>query len=69
MQKKSKIKKPKWSKPKLIVLVRSKSEEGLLAGCKQAVSAQQGPNTQRDGCGTWINGGCFFPTCQANSTT
>ncbi len=27
-------KKPKWGKPKLIILIRGKPEEGVLAGCK-----------------------------------
>jgi hypothetical protein len=30
-------KKPKWGKPKLIVLIRGKPEEGLLYSCKMAV--------------------------------
>jgi hypothetical protein len=29
-------KKPKWDKPKLIILTRGKPEERLLAGCKWA---------------------------------
>lgn len=29
--------KPRWQKPELIVLVRSKPEEAVLAGCKTAI--------------------------------
>jgi len=36
-------KKPKWGKPKLIVLVRGKSEEGLMMVCKNAANFGSGP--------------------------
>jgi hypothetical protein len=41
-------KKPKWGKPKLIVLVRGKPEEGVLAACKYWSGA--GPRTDYGTC-------------------
>ncbi|MBU1006588.1 MAG: hypothetical protein KKH08_03225 [Candidatus Omnitrophica bacterium] len=38
--------KPKWGKPKLIVLIRGKQEEMVLAGCKlSGVSGDPGTGT------------------------
>ena len=34
MQEESKNKKPKWGKPKLIILTRGKPEERVLTSCK-----------------------------------
>lgn len=42
--------KPKWRKPKLLVLVSEKKEEMILGGCK-SMSGIEGP-------GTDIGGGC-----------
>lgn len=42
-------KKKIWSKPKLIILVRGKSQEGVLAACK-ASSPFAGPRTRISDC-------------------
>lgn len=34
-----KLKKPKWSKPKLIILIRGKPEERVLTACKGVVTS------------------------------
>jgi hypothetical protein len=55
-EKKPQVKK-EWTKPELIVLVRSKPEEGVLSACKnyQGVPANGGPAS--------ANGGCTVITC------
>jgi hypothetical protein len=45
-----------WDTPKLIVLVRGKPEEGVLAACKY-FSVIQGSGTDNGGC--YIVGDCF----------
>jgi len=40
------VKKPKWGKPKLIVLVRGDRQESVLVGCKQG--SQPGSNSSSD---------------------
>ena len=44
------MKKEKWGKPKLIVLVRSKPEEGVLVACKRAAVVNLGPGRFDLGC-------------------
>lgn len=46
--------KPRWQKPELIVLVRSKPEEAVLTACKNGV---KGP-AHKDGCRNKNNVGC-----------
>ena len=48
--------KKKWQKPKLIVLVRGKSEEAVLAGCKSA--APGGPVPSQGSCKVMYSGSC-----------
>jgi len=43
-------KKPKWGKPKLIVLVRGKPEERLLQACKGFVYYNDDPGTRATDC-------------------
>lgn len=43
-------KKSKWCKPKLIVLVRGKSEEIVLETCKSGGSPGESNNTNYGGC-------------------
>jgi len=40
------MKKNSWERPQLIVLGRSKPEEGVLAACKEAGTNAPGPNTK-----------------------
>ena len=47
MEKKAK---KKWTKPKLIVLVRGKPEEGVLTSCK--IGGSIGPESAVDTCAT-----------------
>ena len=49
-------KKPKWTKPKLIVLVRGKPEESVLQGCKTRDGG--GPEGDAGACGGWYNPEC-----------
>lgn len=42
--------KKKWEKPKLIVLVREKSEEGVLLYCKQSFPVTAGPYLLQNSC-------------------
>ena len=53
MKVESKNKKPKWSKPKLIILTRGKPEERVLAVCKGAEVTVE-ITTQANGCATDI---------------
>lgn len=50
------IAKPKWDKPKLIVLMRGKQEEEILAVCKSDGSGL-GPSSGYPGC-MWGCGDC-----------
>ena len=49
--------KPEWKTPELIVLVRSKPEETVLAGCKGGGSTPTSNNDSQDSCkrygGAW----------------
>ncbi len=62
-------KKPKWGKPKLIILVRGKPEETVLAGCKGGYGGAAGhPNGMFGACVPRIGGmmsGCV--TCHTIS--
>lgn len=40
----------KWSKPELIVLVRSTPEEAVLGTCKRSTTGSTNPNTEVTGC-------------------
>ncbi len=43
--------KKKWEKPELVVLVRGRPEEGVLATCKTGyIQGGAGPTNARDGC-------------------
>jgi len=44
------MEKKSWGKPELVVLVRSKPEEGVLTQCK-VVGALVGPGVDSQGCG------------------
>lgn len=47
-----------WRKPELIVLVRSKPEEGVLAACKFPASG--GSNDAAWNCATSVCSACFM---------
>jgi len=48
-----------WVTPELIVLVRSKPEEAVLAACKGGtIMATSGSNTTRAGCRGKVSGVC-----------
>jgi hypothetical protein len=66
-EKKPQVKK-EWTKPELIVLVRSKPEEGVLTACKHndGVSIGGGPYDAYGGC-AGLNR-CDFP-CDAPSSS
>lgn len=53
------MKKPKWQKPKLIILTRGKPEERLLGGCKY--QDMGGPVTGDTWCINTIPG----PSCES----
>ena len=46
-----------WKTPELIVLVRNKAEEAVLAACKNSGSSGT-PNTLNTGCGELKRGNC-----------
>ena len=52
-----------WEKPKLIILVRGRPEESVLAGCKTTGTA--GPNNQKLKCNLKSTGQCVV--CSANT--
>lgn len=56
-------KKPKWAKPKLTVLVRSKQAEAVLAGCK-LLNVATGPSNAY----LWCDLSCS-PACVATVPT
>ncbi|MDH4068076.1 MAG: hypothetical protein OEU97_03980 [Dehalococcoidia bacterium] len=59
----------KWSKPELVVLVRSRPEEAVLQGCKRA-GQTVGAGSQFDGCVTVNKGGnCTVNACLENQTS
>ena len=43
-----------WVEPELIALVRNKSEEAVLAGCKESYKGSSN-NTLYEGCGYTLN--------------
>ncbi len=43
--------KRKWTTPQLVVLVRGKPEEGVLAACKSFIIGQSGPSDLAMQCG------------------
>lgn len=47
-----------WQKPELVVLVRSKPEEAVLAACKESSEGSSGPTTNNNRCQTYE-----FPYC------
>jgi len=49
------VKKPKWGKPKLIVLVRGKLAESILVSCKGQVGGSASPENG------WNN--CYYTNC------
>jgi len=56
-----------WEKPKLVVLVRSKSEESVLAQCKIATTT--GANEGKAGCRVKVTGQCTGVECSTISAT
>jgi len=48
--------KKEWKTPELIVLVRSKPEEAVLAACKNTTTVPNGPTTNNTGCMVWSPG-------------
>ena len=60
MDEEIKTQRKQWQKPELIVLVRSKPEEAILAGCKGGVQGGRagGPNVQ-----------CAGSTCAVRSAS
>jgi len=42
--------KPKWSKPKLIILMRGKPDSVVLDICKNMFDGSTGPNQGNNGC-------------------
>lgn len=58
MPKEKRVKKKQWVRPKLIILIRGKPEEALLAFCK--VTGYYGPNGGGEGGCHVIGGGCDY---------
>ena len=56
------MEKKSWEKPEVLVLTRSKPEEGVLSSCKGAQSP--GPNATQATC---IYNGAFCGDCLSNS--
>lgn len=50
MQEESKNKKEKWGKPKLIILIRGKTEERVLTACKTSGGGPGGPSSANARC-------------------
>lgn len=46
--------KKSWKKPKLVVLVRGRMEENVLATCKSQVKMYTGPGMQRPKCEDYL---------------
>jgi|WetSurMetagenome_2_1015567.scaffolds.fasta_scaffold1643644_1 hypothetical protein len=56
------MKKKKWRKPEMIVLVRSKPEEAVLDSCKTSTEEVTGNSWSATGCGNYP--GHFCGDCQ-----
>ncbi len=72
MQEKSKIKKEKWGKPKLIILVRGKPEERVVLACKVDtgfIIDGSGPNYFHEGCGAQSSMGQACGYCAVTATS
>ena len=65
------MKKQAWEQPELVILVRGKPEEAILAGCKYVGAPRgSGANTSRDNCYMTPAGRtCTAPECSAMSAT
>jgi hypothetical protein len=61
MDEEIKTKKKQWQKPELVVLLRTKPQEGVLTNCKTSSTTYVpgNPNTPCDG-------GISYPTCRLN---
>ncbi|MDD5154938.1 MAG: hypothetical protein PHF11_00430 [Candidatus Omnitrophica bacterium] len=57
-----KSKEEKWGKPKLIVLIRSRSEEAVLASCKGAPEGAGAQNEHNQNCLK----GAYIAACTSN---
>lgn len=55
-----------WSKPELIVLVRGRPEESVLANCKSDLTAGS-TGDRNNNCGVFFMQDCFFCEIQAGS--
>jgi len=58
MQRESESKKPRWGKPKLIVITRRDGQEAVLATCKSAAGGPGGPSNSYLLCGDFAPGTC-----------
>jgi len=69
-EEKEKTKKNKWTTPQLIVLVRGKPEEGVLAGCKRQWGAAWGgvgPTGNAYECSYVSGPSCYMCSAGSNS--
>lgn len=60
--------KKEWVTPELIVLVRSKPEEAVLAACKRA-TASAGSGSGKSACYTKVTGKCVATQCSVVSNS
>ncbi|MFA5117361.1 MAG: hypothetical protein WC695_00750 [Candidatus Omnitrophota bacterium] len=57
------MKKKKWKKPKLSVLIRGTPEERILSQCKAGAGWSSGPGAGNTGCdNTGVCGSCSWQT-------
>ena len=61
-------KKPKWGKPKLIILTRGKPEEAVLGNCKGTAVAS-GSGNKYHNCLKWLSQPTQCDFCSATNTT
>lgn len=57
-----------WQKPELVVLVRSKPEEAVLAACKEDTSSS-GANNQNSRCQSYAGYGSCNEACNTYTGT
>jgi hypothetical protein len=66
MQERSKVKKKKWEKPKLLILTRGRPEESVLGVCKGTGLDNVAPSLSNASCRRWLVF-CYVCDSQASS--
>jgi hypothetical protein len=61
--------KKKWIKPELVVIVKGRPEEAILATCRTSGSMINPGNATFQNCSTRARGGCAATTCDLDNAT